>query len=124
MVGRDDLVVDWNKRPFEIEWRPGEQIVVAAWDRKSGFFSPKTFKMVLPEPDTFPLASGPHALAAASNRKAPQSDLNRIVFESQRTGAATESAAPEREAATLGRQAERRRSADHHQVSKQASDRC
>lgn len=93
VVGRDDLTVDWNKRPFEIEWRPGEQIIVAAWDRKSGFFSPKTFKMALPAPGAFPLASGPHALAVASNKSAVQSDLNRIVFDSQRTGDAPDGTA-------------------------------
>ncbi|MDR3620036.1 MAG: hypothetical protein P4L85_11855 [Paludisphaera borealis] len=90
VVGRDDLSVDWNKRPFEIEWRSGDQIVVAAWDRKAGFFSPKTFKMALPEPDTFPLASGPHVLAVVSSRSADQSTLNRIVFDSQRTGDAAD----------------------------------
>jgi hypothetical protein len=90
VVGRDDLSVDWNKRPFEIEWKPGEQIVVAAWDRKSGFFSPKTFKMALPEPGAFPLASGPHALAVASSKGAVDSDLNRIVFDSRRVGNAAQ----------------------------------
>jgi len=86
VVGRDDLTVDWNNRPFEIEWKAGEQIVVAAWDRKSGFFSPKTFKMALPPPGTFPLATGPHAMAVASSKGAVDSDLNRIVFNSQRVG--------------------------------------
>jgi len=98
VVGRDDLTVDWNNRPFEIEWRPGEHIVVSAWDRKSGFFSPKTFKMALPGPDTFPLASGPHALAAASGKNAAQSDLNRIVFDSRRTGDSPEPSGPDRDA--------------------------
>jgi hypothetical protein len=96
VVGRDDLTIDWDNRPFEIEWRPGEHIEVSAWDRRSGFFNPKTFKMALPERDVFPLASGPHALAAASSRKAVQSDLNRIVFDSRRTGAAPGSSGPER----------------------------
>jgi hypothetical protein len=89
VVGRDELAVDWNKRPFEVAWRPGDQIVVAVWDRKSSVFSPKTFKMALPKPGTFPLSSGPHALAVAgANRSAVESDLNRIVFESQRAGEA------------------------------------
>jgi hypothetical protein len=60
--------------------------VVAAWDRKSSFFSPKTFKMALPEPGTFPLASGPHALAVAATKGAVDSDRNRIVFDSRRVG--------------------------------------
>ena len=95
VVGRDDLSVDWNNRPFDIEWRQGERIVVSAWDRKSGFFNPRTFTMALPGPDEFPLASGPHVLAAASNRKATQSVLNRIVFDSRRTGAGPDSSDPE-----------------------------
>jgi hypothetical protein len=85
VAGRDDLTATWVNRPFEIEWSPGDQIVVDVWDRKSGFFDQKQLRMALPEPGIFPLASGTHALEISDrDRSARNSDLNHIVFQTER----------------------------------------
>gem|GEM_PF-1293520 len=87
VVGRDELSAQWSNRPFEIDWRNGDQVVVEVWDRKAGLFSPTSFKMARPAPDAFPLASGAHALEVVSrSRSAAESDLNRIVLDSRRSG--------------------------------------
>lgn len=95
VAGKDDLAVDWARRPFEVDWAPGTKLVVEVWDRKSGFMDQKVFKMASPRPGTFPLASGPHALEAAGRtRSANDSDLNRIVFKSERVGDAASTSSP------------------------------
>lgn len=85
-VGRDDITATWSNRPFEIDWSPGDKIVVEIWDRKSGFFEKKELKMAPSEPGVFPMATGPHPLSLSG------ADLDlarsRIVFESQRMGEA------------------------------------
>ena len=87
VVGRDELSARWSNRPFEIDWRSGDQVIVEVWDRRAGLFSSTRFNMARPAPDAFPLASGTHALEVASRgRSAAESDLNRIVLDSQRSG--------------------------------------
>ena len=87
VVGRDELSAQWANRPFEIDWRDGDQVTVEVWDRRAGLFSSTSFKMARPAPDAFPLASGTHALEVASrSRSAAESDLNRIVLDSKRSG--------------------------------------
>lgn len=86
-VGRDELSARWSNRPFEIDWRSGDQVIVEVWDRRAGLFSPTRFNMARPDPGSFPLASGTRALEVASrSRSAVESDLNRIVLESHRSG--------------------------------------
>jgi hypothetical protein len=87
VVGKDELAFDWMKRPFEVDWAPGTKVVVEVWDRKSGLFEQKEFKMASPEPGVFPLASGVHALESIGrSRPSRDSDLNRIAFKSERVG--------------------------------------
>lgn len=89
VVGRDELSAQWSNRPFEIDWHAGDQVSVEVWDRRAGLFNSTNFKMARPAPDSFPLASGTHALEVASrSRSAAESDLNRIVLDSKRSGAA------------------------------------
>lgn len=83
-VGRDDLTATWANRPFEIDWSPGDSVVVEVWDRKAGLFDRKELKMRAPESEAFPLTSGPHSLSlAGANLDVAQS---RIVFQSERVG--------------------------------------
>jgi hypothetical protein len=85
VAGRDELTATWVNRPFEIEWSRGDQIVVEVWNRKSGLFEQKQLRMALPEPGVFPLASGIHALEISDrDRAARNSDLNHIIFQSER----------------------------------------
>jgi hypothetical protein len=87
VVGKDELAFDWMKRPFEIDWAPGTRVVVDVWDRRSGLFDQKEFKMASPEPGVFPLASGVHSLESTGRaRPTRDSDLNRIAFKSERVG--------------------------------------
>jgi hypothetical protein len=88
VAGKDDLTFAFLNRPFEIEWTPGEQVVVEVWDRKGTLFERRELKMALSAPGVFPLASGTHALEVASRDGLHlNSDLNRIVFQSQRVAA-------------------------------------
>lgn len=86
VVGRDELSAKWANRPFEIDWRDGDQVSVEVWDRRAGLFSSTRFNMAPPTPDAFPLASGTHALEVASRgRSAVESGLNRIILDSRRS---------------------------------------
>jgi hypothetical protein len=85
VVGKDDLTATFVNRPFEIDWSPGDRIVVDVWDRKAGLFDRKELKMSLGEPGTFPLASGVHALEVRGRGGSGlDSELNRIVFQTAR----------------------------------------
>jgi len=87
VVGKDDISAVFLNRPFEVQWSPGDRIVVEVWDRRGGFLESKELKMALPEPGVFPLTSGVHALEVRG-RSGPSldSDSNRIVFETQHLG--------------------------------------
>jgi hypothetical protein len=88
VAGKDDLNFTFLNRPFEVEWAPGEKVVVEVWDRDGTLFERRELKMALPEPGVFPLASGTHALEVVSRDGLNlNSDQNRIVFQSQRLAA-------------------------------------
>jgi hypothetical protein len=89
VAGKDDLSATFPNRPFEIDWSPGDRVVVQVWDRKSFLFDKRELKMALPEPGVFPLTTGTHALAVASRGGSSlDSDQNRIVFQTERLSAA------------------------------------
>jgi hypothetical protein len=95
VAGKDDLSFTFLNRPFEVEWAPGEKVDVQVWDRKGTLFERRELKMALPEPGLFPLASGTHALEVVSrDGLSLNSDLNRIVFQSQRLAASQNQHAP------------------------------
>ncbi|HMF35375.1 MAG TPA: hypothetical protein VKF17_01995 [Isosphaeraceae bacterium] len=87
VAGKDELTAAFVKRPFEIDWSPGDKVVVEVWDRRSILFERRELKMALPEPGVFPLASGTHALGVSGRSGSElDSELNRIVLQSQRVG--------------------------------------
>ncbi len=87
VVGKDDLTAAFVNRPFEVDWAPGDKVVVEVWDRKGILFDRRELKMSLPEPGVFPLASGTHALAVSGRSGSElDSEQNRIVLQSQRVG--------------------------------------
>ena len=87
VAGKDDLTAAFVNRPFEIDWFPGDKVVVEVWDRKGILFERRELKMALPEPGVFPLASGTHALEVSGRSGSElDSELNRIVLQSQRVG--------------------------------------
>ncbi len=88
LVGKDDISAAFVNRPFEVQWSPGDHIVVEVWDRRGGYFDGKKLTMALPEPGVFPLTSGVHALEVRGRSGTRlDSDCNRIVFETQHLGA-------------------------------------
>lgn len=69
VAGRDDLVAEWDHRPFRVDWRPGDRVTVEVYDRRSGglFDRPREFFLFHPDggadgfplrPGTFPLVDG------------------------------------------------------------------
>jgi hypothetical protein len=87
VVGRDELTAAFVNRPFEIDWAPGERIVIEVWDRRGILFDRRELKLALSEPGVFPLATGTHALALSGRGGSEfDSELNRIVLQSQRVG--------------------------------------
>jgi len=87
VAGKDELTAAFVNRPFEIDWSPGDKVVVEVWDRKGILFERRELKMALPEPGVFPLASGTHALEVSGRSGSElDSELNRIVLQSQRVG--------------------------------------
>jgi hypothetical protein len=87
VVGRDELTAAFVNRPFEIDWAPGDKVVLEVWDRRGILFDRRELKMALSEPGVFPLATGTHALAISGrDGSAQDSELNRIVLQSQRVG--------------------------------------
>jgi len=87
VAGKDDLTARFVDRPFEIDWSPGDNVVVDVWDRKGNFFDRRELKMARPEPGVFPLASGVHALTVEGrNGSSLDSEQNRIVFQTKRGG--------------------------------------
>ena len=87
VAGKDELTAAFVNRPFEIDWSPGDKVIVEVWDRKGILFERRELKMALPEPGVFPLASGTHALEVSGRSGSElDSELNRIVLHSQRVG--------------------------------------
>jgi hypothetical protein len=87
VVGQDELSAGWPYRPFEVEWKPGEPLVVEVFDRNGGLFEPVRFVVAAPseEPREFPLKSGEFPLEKPrllSRRDDPQ--VGRIVFRTER----------------------------------------
>jgi hypothetical protein len=87
VVGKDDLTATFLSRPFEMDWAPGDKLVVDVWDRRGSLFDRKELRMALPEPGVFPLASGIHALEVEGRGGSSlDSEQNLIVFQTQRVG--------------------------------------
>jgi hypothetical protein len=90
VAGRDELSAGWPLRPFQVDWSPGEQLVVEVFDRKPGlFFPPKRFILTPAEaaPREFPLKTGTFPLQLTEKPSVPPDPRNtRIVFKSQRVG--------------------------------------
>jgi hypothetical protein len=90
VAGKDELSAGWPQRPFQIEWNPGERLLVEVYDRKTGLFvDPKRFILAPadPEPREFPLKPGTFPLEPARKPVPPVDPRNsRIVLQSQRVG--------------------------------------
>jgi hypothetical protein len=91
VAGKDELIAEWDHRPFQVEWSPGDRLTVEVYDRRAGLFAqPKRFFLAPSdaEPREFPLKPGTFPLEAQTQKPDPRVDprnLN-IVLQSQRVG--------------------------------------
>ena len=91
VAGKDELIAEWDHRPFQVEWSPGDRLTVEVYDRRAGLFAqPKRFFLAPAdsEPREFPLKPGTFPLEAEAQKPDPRVDprnLN-IVLQSQRVG--------------------------------------
>lgn len=91
VAGRDELIAEWDHRPFQVEWRPGDRLTVEVYDRRAGLFAqPKRFVLAAPEPEPreFPLRPGTFALQPEAAKPDPRVDPRNvsIVLQSRRVG--------------------------------------
>ncbi len=90
VAGKDDLTAGWPHRPFQVEWNPGDQIVVEVFDRKTALFmEPKRFVLAPADsaPREFPLKTGTFALDPAEKPEKTTDPRNTcIAFQSERVG--------------------------------------
>jgi hypothetical protein len=74
VAGRDELVAEWEHRPFQVEWRPGEQLAVEVYDRRALLFTQsRRFVWTPPDPQPreFPLKPGTFPLKSETETQKP-----------------------------------------------------
>jgi hypothetical protein len=91
VAGRDELIAEWDHRPFQVEWSPGDRLTVEVYDRRAALFAqPRRFVLAQPDPEPreFPLKPGTFPLQAEAQRPDPRVDPRNvnIVLESRRVG--------------------------------------
>jgi hypothetical protein len=91
VAGRDELIAEWDHRPFQVQWNPGDRLTVEVYDRRAGLFAqPKRFLLAPPEPEPreFPLKPGTFPLQPEAPKPDPRVDPRNvsIVLESRRVG--------------------------------------
>jgi len=90
VVGKDELSAGWPNRPFQVEWTPGEQLVLEVSDCKTGWFAePKRFTLASSDPAAgeFPLKTGDFPLEPAHMPEPPVDPrITHVVLLSQRAG--------------------------------------
>jgi hypothetical protein len=91
VVGKDELIAGWPHRPFQIEWNPGDQLVLEVFDARTGLFAqPRRFTLAQADSSgsEFPLRSGDYPLEPFQRPDPPVDPRkNHVVLESQRVGA-------------------------------------
>jgi hypothetical protein len=90
VAGKDELVAGWPHLPFQIEWSPGQQIVIEVFDRRPGLFvEPKRFYFSPADTQArqFPLRPGTFPLEPTERPNPPVDPRNnQIVLQSERVG--------------------------------------
>jgi hypothetical protein len=90
VVGKDDLTAGWPHRPFQVEWNPGDQLVLEVYDAKTGLFAPPT-RFTLAQTNSsaneFPLKSGDFPLEPVTKPDSPiDPRANHVVLKSEHIG--------------------------------------
>jgi hypothetical protein len=90
VAGTDELSAGWPQRAFQVEWNPGEEVVLEVYDAKPGLFvQPRrlTLTPADPEANVFPLKSGDFPLEPAQQPgQTLDPRVTHVVLESQRVG--------------------------------------
>ena len=90
VVGKDELTAGWPHRPFQVEWNPGDELVLEVFDARPGLFTqPRRFTLASADsaPSEFPLKSGDFALEPIDRPDPPVDPRNNhVVLQSQRVG--------------------------------------
>jgi hypothetical protein len=91
VAGKDELIAEWDHRPFQVEWSPGDQLTVEVYDRRAGLFAqPSRFRLApsVAEPGEFPLKPGTYPLEPEAQKPDPRVDPRNvsIVLQSRRVG--------------------------------------
>jgi hypothetical protein len=93
VAGKDELSAGWPQRPFQVEWNPGERLLVEVYDRRPGLFvEARRLRLDSPDPEPreFPLKPGTFRLEPADRPNSPVDPRNNtIVLRSQRVGGLT-----------------------------------
>jgi len=88
VVGKDELTAGWPHRPFQVEWNPGDQLVLEVFDARTGLFAqPRRFTLAQADSSEFPLRSGDFPLEPIQRPDPPvEPRNNHVVLASQRVG--------------------------------------
>jgi len=90
VVGKDELSAGWPNRPFQVDWKPGEQLLLEVSDRKTGLFAePKRFTLASSDSAAgeFPLKTGDFPLEPAQRPEPPVDPrITHVVLQSERAG--------------------------------------
>jgi hypothetical protein len=88
VVGKDELTAGWPDRPFQVEWKPGDQFVLEVYDARTGLFiEPRRFTLAQDgsTASEFPLKSGDFPLEAAQKSDSPVNPrTNHVVLKTER----------------------------------------
>ena len=87
VVGRDELSASWADRPFQVDWAPGESLVVEVYGKQ--LLSDRVlFQTSAQDPTSFPLRSGKQSLLSVTGGRKSAGDEpeaeSRIVLSSKR----------------------------------------
>jgi hypothetical protein len=91
VAGKDELIAEWDHRPFQVAWNTGDRLSVEVYDRRAGLFAqPKRFVLAASEsePREFPLKPGTFPLQPEAEKPDPRVDPRNvsIVLQSRRVG--------------------------------------
>jgi hypothetical protein len=93
-VGKDDLTAGWPERSFQVEWSPGEEILLDVSNGKTGLFAaPERFSLASAgsAPGEFPLKTGDFPLEPARKPDRPLDPrISHVVLKSERVGDSTQ----------------------------------
>ena len=93
-VGNSPIATSWQVSPFEVDWVPGDRMVVEVWDHKA-LFSTKLFELSelieAPSKPVFPLKTGAHSLSfVPKHDKNYDTAVNQVVLRSRRVESPTD----------------------------------